>query len=142
MKTDHILSALKAAGGRMTRVRVAAVEAFARRGAPMTAQELGAALASRGLKVNKTTLYREIEFLKDKGSVVEIVFGDRSARYELKDDGHHHHVVCVKCDRVVDVELDRDLDAHERAIARKTGFAVQRHSLEFFGLCPTCKKTA
>ena len=141
MKTsERILAGLKSSGSKMTRVRAAAVDAFARHAAPMTALELGAALAAGGLKVNKTTLYREIAFLKDKGVIDEIVFGDRSSRFELRGGGHHHHLVCVRCDRVIDVELDRDLESQERSIARRTGFAVLRHSLEFFGLCPKCKK--
>lgn len=134
-----ILAVLKASGSKMTRVRVAAVEVFANTAAPMTAQELGTALSKRGVDVNKTTLYREIAFLAGKGFVEEIAFGDRVARYELKDAGHHHHVVCVRCERVVDVDLDRDLDSQEKAIAKKTKFTILRHSLEFFGLCSSCK---
>ena len=140
MKTaKDILESLKAAGSKMTKVRVAAVEAFCRHAEPMTAAELGAALGRAGVDVNKTTLYREVDFLLEKGVIVEIVFGDRSSRYELKDREHHHHVVCVRCDKVVDVDLGRDLDAQERAIARKTKFTVLRHSLEFFGLCAGCR---
>lgn len=134
-----ILEGLKAAGSKMTRVRAAAVEVFCRHAAPMTAAELGEALARTGVKANKTTLYREVAFLLDKGVIAEIVFGDRSARYELKDREHHHHVVCIRCDRVVDVDLEQDLDAQEKAIAKKTKFAILRHSLEFFGLCAACR---
>lgn len=137
--SDDILAGLKKSGSKMTRVRSAAVEAFARHAAPMTALELGAALSSAGVSADKTTLYREIAYLLGRGVITEIVFGDRSARYELAGGGHHHHLVCVRCDRVVDVDLGRDLDAQERAIARKTRFKVIRHSLEFFGLCPRCK---
>jgi len=138
---DHkdILAGLKASGSKMTRVRTAVVECFARTAAPMTAAELGAALAKSGVAVNKTTLYREIAFLTGKGLVEEIAFGDRTARYELKDEGHHHHVVCVRCDTVVDVDLEQDLDAQEKTIAKKTRFTILRHSLEFFGLCASCK---
>ncbi|HTM68485.1 MAG TPA: Fur family transcriptional regulator [Candidatus Binatia bacterium] len=140
MKTaKDILTGLKAEGSKMTRVRAAAVEAFARHPAPMTAQDLGASLSRAGVAVNKTTLYREIAFLLEKGVVAEIVFGDRTARYELKDREHHHHVVCVRCESVVDVDLDEDLEAQAKIIARKTKFTVLRHSLEFFGLCASCK---
>lgn len=133
-----ILAGLKAEGGKTTKVRTAVVEAFVRHAAPMTALELADLLAAKGIRPNKTTLYRELSFLVGKDVVREIAFGDRTSRYEIAGD-HHHHVVCVRCDRVVDVALDNDLDAEERAIARKTKFAILRHSLEFFGLCASCR---
>lgn len=139
MKSAHdILAGLKSEGGKTTRVRTAVVEAFVRHAAPMTAQELSGLLAAKGIRPNKTTLYRELAFLAGKDVIREIAFGDRTSRFEIAGD-HHHHVVCVRCDRVVDVALDNDLDAEERAIARKTKFTILRHSLEFFGLCASCR---
>lgn len=133
-----ILAGLKAEGGKTTRVRTAVVEAFARHAAPMTALELAGLLAAKGIRPNKTTLYRELAFLVEKEALREIAFGDRALRYEIAGD-HHHHVVCVRCDKVVDVALENDLDAEEKSIARTTKFTVLRHSLEFFGLCPACR---
>jgi len=134
-----ILAALKAGGGRTTRVRTAVVESFAAERVPLTAMQLASTVAERGIDANKTTLYREIAHLLAKGVLQEVRLGDRAVRYELKDDGHHHHVVCMKCDAVVDVDLERDLDAQEKRIAKETGFLLIRHSLEFFGLCASCR---
>src|SRR5688572_18752204 len=92
----NILDEMKASGGRTTRVRTAVVELFASSSAPLTAGELAGLLEERKVLANKTTIYREISHLVEKGILVEIRLGDRAVRYELKDDGHHHHVVCVR----------------------------------------------
>jgi hypothetical protein len=69
--------------------------------------------------------------------VLQSFFGLK--RYELLQEGHHHHVICSKCRKVQDVVLKVDLDAEEHKIQKDTGFKIQSHSLEFFGLCTDCQ---
>ncbi len=84
------------------------------------------------IKVNKTTIYRELNFLVDSGLVKEVDFGDRKKRYELKDRKHHHHLVCLNCKRVTDVNIKESFNTPK-------DFKVIRHNLEFFGLCANCQ---
>lgn len=89
--------------------------------------------------MDKTTVYREIAFLKTLEMVREIQFGEGQQRYELTPEDHHHHIVCVRCRRVDDIVLENDLDTAEKEIARLKSFRVMSHSLEFFGLCSRCQ---
>jgi len=134
-----IIERLGKEGHKITKVRRALAELFEMRHLPLTAAEIGKTLATKDVRADKTTIYREIEFFRAQGIVETVSFGDRNLRYERKDDDHHHHVVCLKCGTVIDVEMHDDLDAKERAIAKKTGYTIVRHTLEFFGLCPKCK---
>jgi Fur family transcriptional regulator, ferric uptake regulator len=54
------------------------------------------------------------------------------------DDGHHHHLVCMKCSEVVEIEecFPREI---EKQIAAKNRFKSVTHKLEFFGICPECQ---
>lgn len=133
-----ILGQLKASGFRHTVVRTALIEILASGGKPKSVPDLTDALADRKLPVNKTTLYRELEFLKQQGIVTDVRLNERQTRYELTGD-HHHHLVCTSCDRVEDVEVDRDLEEQERMIERATNFKITRHALEFFGVCGFCR---
>lgn len=133
-----LIERLSEEGHKVTKVRRAIADLFEMRHAPLTAAEIGKLLTSKGVRANKTTVYREVEFFRERGLIETVSFGDRNLRYERKDDDHHHHVVCVKCRTVVDVEMDNDLGVHEKAIAKKTGFSILRHTLEFFGLCREC----
>ncbi len=83
------------------------------------------------IKVNKTTIYRELDFLVDLGLVNEVDFGDRTKRYELKDLKHHHHLICLNCKKVADVNIKESFNVPKN-------FKVVRHNLEFFGYCQNC----
>lgn len=84
------------------------------------------------IKVNKTTIYRELFFLLGSGLINEVDFGDKKKRYELKDQKHHHHLVCLNCKTVVDVNIKESFNTPK-------DFKVIRHNLEFFGLCSSCQ---
>jgi len=124
----------------MTRARAALVTLFSDSHTPFTAAELGSELAKLDISVNKTTIYRELDFLMAEQIVREIDLMDGKKRYELfQHQGHHHHLVCTKCKQIQCVELPQDLDALERKIERSHGFKITSHVLEFFGLCTHCK---
>jgi Fur family ferric uptake transcriptional regulator len=79
--------------------------------------------------------------LEKKRIVKRFDFGDGLARFELLqegDDGHHHHLVCRNCSRVVELEecFGREF---EQKIANQSGFKGVTHRLEFFGICPKCQ---
>lgn len=89
------------------------------------------------LGVNKTTVYRQIEKMLKEGSLIEVEFGDGKKRYELSSLGHHHHLICLKCGKVEEVEINEG-KMLESLKKLKSNIRVERHSLEFFGKCIKC----
>lgn len=139
MKTNP-LKQLKESGERITPIRTALLDILSKIHEPRSPQELLAALAKRGFKANKTTVYRQLEVLRYYNIIQEVNFADRTKRYELVSEaGHHHHLVCLDCGRVEDVTFPTDLEKQEQEIWRKNKFKVLQHSLEFFGLCKNCQ---
>ncbi len=139
-KLDDILSALSEGGFRLTRLRKAVVEIFLNSTLPLSAIDIIASLERKKAAFNKTTVYRELAFLKETGIIKEIQFlHERVKRYELSSLGHHHHLICLKCKKVEDVVLDAHLEEQEKKILRSTGFHVLNHSLEFLGVCQACR---
>lgn len=106
---------------------------------PVSALEIQKKLLQKKITANKTTVYRELSFLKKQNIILELQFGDRTKRYELIST-HHHHIICTNCDKVEDVELKKDLATAEKMIAKNKKFAMIRHSLEFYGVCRACVK--
>lgn len=88
---------------------------------------------------HKTTMYRELENLVSHDFVRELDFGDGSKRYEIKTDEHHHHLICTECGALEPIRLDDDLNQKVGPLAARLGFVLTHHTLEFFGLCETCK---
>ena len=123
----------------MTKTREAIVEIFALATTPISAAEVIETLGVKKLAVNKTTVYRELDFLEEQGIVREIDLLEGQKRYELhQPDHHHHHLVCRKCSNILCIDLPQDLDQLEARIAKQHKFKIEHHVLEFFGLCSKC----
>jgi Fur family transcriptional regulator, ferric uptake regulator len=137
--TPDFMRQLHEKGERITLVRTGLIDVIAKTKKPISVSEILETLAKRDLTVNKTTLYRDLRCFKKLGFITEIQLNERQVRYELAELDHHHHLVCTSCNRIEDVELKEDLDKQERVIEKQTKFKIQRHALEFFGLCHTCQ---
>ena len=90
---------------------------------------------------NLATVYRSMRLLEAMQMVKRFNFGDGSARYELlgrDDDGHHHHLICNECKKVVEIN-DCFPNTLEEHIAHRHNFRDVTHQLEFFGICPSCQ---
>lgn len=108
--------------------------------APLSPPDLVAALHRAGRRVNKTTIYRDLETLERAGIVNRTMVSDRRQYFELAERGHHHHFICLDCDRIEDVAIeDSGLLTQARSLSEKLKFHIQEHAVEFYGLCQTCQ---
>ena len=138
--SEKIIELLRTQGFRITKIRQAMLEIFTATRKPRSVQEILATIALKHPTVNKTTIYRELEFLTTNSIVNEIDILDGMKRYELHESGHHHHhLVCNECKEIQCVEVPHhDLDALENRINKSHKFKITSHVLEFFGLCQNC----
>ncbi len=134
MQPNELVSLLKKHNLKNTKVRREILAVFSHAERPIDAIYL-----TENIKVNKSSIYRELKVLLDKGIILEIEFGDGKKRYEFSSLKHHHHLICTNCKSVEDVTLNQDLWLEEKSIEEKTSFKIERHNLEFFGLCANCK---
>jgi Fe2+ or Zn2+ uptake regulation protein len=139
MKTTQSNLQTKLAGCRTTKTRTA-ILAILSNTQPVSAVAIKERLARHNILVNKTTVYRELEFLQSRKVISEVVFQDGVKRYELVPEEHGHHVICLSCHKVERVSLANDLEVQEKKIARQLNFKILNHSLEFYGLCQGCVK--
>ena len=83
------------------------------------------------------TVYKNIALIKLLGEVLELGFPDGSNRYDGNKPTPHPHVICIKCKKIVDPELDC-LDEIKQEVASETHFKILNHRLDFFGICSAC----
>lgn len=102
-----------------------------------TKKPICASVLVNKLKVNKTTIYRQIKKYIKANLILEVEFGDGKKRYELKGLKHHHHLMCRHCNKIENISLDEKVLLSE--VAKRSNFRVEKHNLEFFGLCKNCK---
>ena len=146
MDEKEILDAIKQRKFKITKVRQGIIQQFSAAKTPLSANELieyfhqlGNKVNERSSSPNKTTIYRELAFLLTENFIKEIQFGEGQKRYELEDFKHHHHLICLNCRKVEDIELKVDLKKEESRFLKENGFKVINHSLEFFGYCKNCR---
>lgn len=133
-----IVSAFETAGYRLTGPRRALADLIAARRGHFTAEDLlGASRRSR-LGVTRATVFRSLDVLADLGVVERLDLPSGEHAFVACEPDHHHHVVCSACGRTTGV-ADHGLESVAEAIGRSTGFRVDTHRLELFGLCPDCQ---
>jgi Fur family ferric uptake transcriptional regulator len=138
--TDPItyVSALDRAGYRLTEPRRSLAALIADQDGHFTAAELVAQARTRRLGVGRATVFRTLDTLEELGAIERLDLPSGEHAYVGCDPVHHHHVVCSSCGRTVEIE-DAGLRSVVSDVARQTGFRVDEHRLELFGLCPTCQ---
>ena len=85
------------------------------------------------------TIYKNVAILKELDQVLELGFSDDSNRYDGNKPYDHPHVVCTVCKKILDPDIATVKDMTQELV-QATGFAITRHRLDFFGLCPQCQK--
>lgn len=81
------------------------------------------------------TVYKTLETLKQKGSIQELTIDSERRRYD-PDTTQHHHLICVKCKKVLDIHTDLPVHIPDEA---KEQFEVTGNHIEFYGICSECK---
>lgn len=137
--TLHALyRALDEHGYRLTAARIAILSALVNGGGHVTADGLTEIVRRDSPRIGRMTVYRTLELLCDLGLLRPVYQGTGAAHFILMDKGHHHHLVCSRCERVV--EFDECVVGElTEAIGRRYGYEVQGHVVEFFGICPACR---
>ena len=124
-------------GYRLTEPRRSLAALIADQDGHFTAAELVAAARARRLGVGRATVFRTLEVLEAIGAVERLDLPSGEHAYVGCEPAHHHHVVCSRCGRTSEID-DAGLRSVVREVARQTGYRVDEHRLELFGLCPAC----
>lgn len=126
----------RAAGLPVTPQRMAIIEALLGATDHPRAETIWAEVRRRHPHVSLATVHRTLETLCRIGEARKVTTLHDSARY----DGNlepHHHVVCVHCRRIRDVEI-AGVDAALGGAIRAPGFTPFGWSLEIQAVCDEC----
>ncbi|MFO8102193.1 MAG: Fur family transcriptional regulator [Dehalococcoidia bacterium] len=136
---EHLTEILSSNGYKITPQRRAVLKAIAGSREHLTPAAVYKRAAGEDPKVGLVTVYRTLEMLSELGLICRVHRGGRSRSYTLAPIGHHHHLICTECGAVTDF-TDCDLGELERRLSSATGFKIEGHLLEFFGICGSCQK--
>jgi Fur family ferric uptake transcriptional regulator len=135
-------------GYKLTLSRQAILKVLSKEARHLSAEEIYMEVHNIYPNAGLSTVYRTLDLLEEIGLVVKSDFGDGKARYELAGepgaDGHHHHLVCRSCGRVIDYTefIDDEIELlrkTEKGLSKKYNFEITDHLIQFYGTCSVCK---
>lgn len=137
-RLEELITRLRERGYRLTPQRIGVLEILAvSRGHP-SVESIYRQLRERYPTVSLATVYNTVQLLRDMGEVLELGFADGSSRYDGKRPMPHPHLVCTRCGRIADLDLDAT-SGLPAEVGSMTGWDVTSHRLDFFGRCPMCR---
>ena len=131
----HLIRQAEALFQRRTSPRRKLLSLVLQRTEHFSAEEIARAMP----EVGRATVYRTLAQLVAAGLICRVLLDGGEQHYQTAPRSHHHHLICIRCDRVVDVE-SCEVSEFAEGIARSQGFAPLTHRLEIYGLCQKCRQ--
>jgi len=133
---NHLQSVLKQHGHSLTQARKAVFTALLDQ-PPQTITQL---IARAGDRADRASIYRTVQLFEEIGVLQRLQIGWKY-KLELSHEfsGHHHHLTCLRCHRIIEIEEDVELEQQIMRLAHAHDFEASAHQLELRGLCGMCK---
>jgi Fur family ferric uptake transcriptional regulator len=136
-EAERILDIVEQNGYRRTDARLAIIAGLVNSAGHITADDLADKVRQQAPHVGRMTVYRTLDLLCELGVVRPIFQGTGAAHYILMADGSHHHLICNRCNDVIEFEECSATPLMEQ-VAKRFNFHVFSHLLELHGLCENC----
>jgi Fur family peroxide stress response transcriptional regulator len=137
-RQNRIITKLKEQRCRMTPQRLAVVKVLANSEEHLSAEKIYKRVKVDFPFTSLATIYKTVTLLKKIGEVMELGFVDDCNRYDGTRPYPHPHLICLKCKKIIDPDIPA-LSELPQKLARKTGYRIMNHRLDFFGICPSCQ---
>ena len=136
---DQLVTRLRAADYRLTPQRVALLRLIAASEGHPSASDLYEQIKAQFPTTSPATVYKTLHLLKELGEVLELGFSNDDNRYDGSRPYPHPHLICLRCRRITDPQVSMVDDLTEE-VAAQTGYELVSHRLDFYGVCPECRK--
>jgi Fur family transcriptional regulator, ferric uptake regulator len=138
MSAEMWLEQLHENGYRLTDARRAVVETVERSTRALTPVEVYDMARKRYRALGLVTVYRTLEKLEELHLIQRVHQPQGCQAFISAGAGHQHLLLCQNCGQVQFFDGD-DLDGLTKTISKKTGYKINEHWLQLFGLCTACR---
>jgi Fur family ferric uptake transcriptional regulator len=129
---------LRDAGHKLTNARLTVLDVIEESGGHITSAEVLEKVNAADSSIGRASVFRTLDLLTSL-SIIRPTYINSSLTptYVLLPDGHHHHIICTNCNRVIEFE-DCALSGIEAELESRLHVKLTGHLLEFYGLCDKC----
>jgi Fur family ferric uptake transcriptional regulator len=139
--SELLIEQLHERGERLTIQRRLVLEVLQDNKGHMTVEAIRECLVARGTLLDAATVYRIVQWLKDMEIVAQTDLGQGSTVYELIGGEPHHHLVCLACGGITDLD-DQALEPLREFLRYRYDFAPRIDHMAIFGQCRMCRGEA
>ena len=138
---EQAQQAIAAVGGRMTSARQTILEVIDASREHLTADDIFAQARRRDRRINPSTVYRTLAFLKARGLIKARYYDQDNHRevFEPTPNAEHYHFTCTRCGAVIEFQ-SRHMPALRQQLQSEYGVEIVRACLCLTGLCEKCSK--
>jgi Fur family peroxide stress response transcriptional regulator len=139
IRLDEITQKLRESGHRLTPQRMAVLKILVSSPAHPSVEQVYDQVKTDFPMTSLGTVYKTVTLLKEMGEILELGFGEDSHRYDGARPTPHPHLICIKCNKIIDGDLSLDQESLRR-LEQASGYQILRPQISLFGLCPDCKE--
>lgn len=92
---------------------------------------------NKGLRISRDTVYRTLPLLLESGVIQKSVGEGKREFYEPTSKGHHDHMVCVRCGKIIEFQCE-EIELMQEKVCRDFKFKLIFHDHRLFGECKDC----
>ena len=138
LRFHQLTEKLRQHGYRMTPQRLALIQQIAASDGHPNAANLFNSVKEQYPTMSLGTVYKTLELLKELNEIIEINFHGVS-HYDGSKPYSHPHIICTNCGKIIDGDMLESMSKLVREVEQTMKFKVQRHQLNFYGLCSECQ---
>ena len=133
-----IIDELRKRGFRITPQREMIINAVAHSPQHITAEEISKRLQDHTQAINIATVYRTLDLLWQEGFACRNDLSEGKIVYATYQHGPHIHLVCRKCNRIIDADV-KVLDSLREDLISNYQFRPNLDHISVFGICADCQ---
>ncbi len=104
----------------------------------VTAEQMYHLLSKKDPHIGLATIYRTLKLFCETEIAQERHFGTQTQFDNVAHKGHHDHLICTSCGKIVEFQ-NCQIEKLQEEVATQNGFIIQTHKLELYGLCSNCQ---
>ncbi len=129
---------LKQAGYKLTNARQTVLDVLEADHGHITSSDVLEQVEKINPSIGRASVFRTLDLFTQLG-IIRPTYIDTSLTptYVMMHEGHHHHVICTRCNRVIEFD-NCGLEQLSKTLEEKLNIKINGHLLEFYGLCDQC----
>lgn len=136
---EHHRNRLRKAGYKLTNARLIVMQAIQELGGHCTSTDVLGAVAALDESIGRASVFRTLDLLTQLGIIrPTYVESSMTPQYVMLPEGHHHHVICTNCNRVIEFD-DCGLSDLTQLLETRFNLTITGHLLEFYAVCNACQ---